>query len=48
MIGALLLSGVLVQLLGPRRLLLCAGIEALALVAILSPATLKKAKVITG
>ena len=48
MIGALLLSGVLVQLLGTRRLLFCAGIEALVLVAILSPATLKKAKVITG
>ena len=46
MIGALLLSGVLVELLGTRRLLLCAGIEALALVAILSPATLKKAKVL--
>ena len=46
MIGALLLSGVLVELLGTRRLLFCAGIEALVLVAILSPATLKKAKVL--
>ena len=46
MIGALLLSGVLLEWLGTRRLLLCAGIEALVLVALLSPATLKRSKAV--